>query len=451
MLLFGGGTCVFSQNGESDMLLHRFEERFRLLDSLIFARQASWEDSSVWSVEANDSLMVAQDTVLTPYDSALMELTHRRIKEFKGKTGLQLTGQYYHRFDHTVGFDEEDDPRAGYDDKIQVELRWYFLQSALFRRKGHIEEIRIKEEIERTANKKESFGISIYRQKENFRFLHDSLLSGILQHRVKNLELLSDANQYLLFSENMSSDELLKVLDEKAAAERLLSSLPEGFPVAGDFSCVETVSVHIDTTALINHIEESQEEMRMLSLRIKLLEQQESNTSYWDNCRLAPFVRYSYYTRYHDQNTSNFDAGLTFTIPLSGEACRRKKTLRAEQDVLSVERETIARRAMDQIRLRYMEIEQMNRSMEGEYRRLQELKDYLKLRQQAYANRIGEYSRLSRIKEYNIYLQSIEKLLEFQYRRNCLITDLQGLLADDTILRYCRTQPLSQAANRPSR
>lgn len=448
LFLLSCGGYVFSQTRESEQLLLRFEERFSLLDSLIF--HAGTVATPYGMPFVADSKTVLPDTVLTPLDSALMERSEKQIKEFKSKTGLSLTGQIYHRFDNTVGIDD-DDPVSGYNDKIQVELRWYFLQSALFRRKGHVEEIRLKETIDRTANKKDHFGLSVYYQKERFRHQHDSLLASILQYRVQNLVLLSEANRYLLFNESLSSDELLKILDERASAERLLSSLPEDLPEASTLSRPEVFYIRIDTTSLMEHLLESQNDLRLLSLRIKLLEQQAHNTSYWEKVNLAPFVRYSYYTRYHSANSSNVDAGISFTIPLSGEACRRKQTLRAEEDVLAAEKESVSTRLMDQIRFRCLEIEHLNRAMEGECRRINQLKDYLRLRNTAYENRIGEYSRLSRLKEYNIYLLCLEKLVTLQYQRNCQIADLQGILTDESILRYCHVTLIPQTVNRLNR
>ena len=436
---------AFPQTRESDQILLRFEERFALLDSLIFGPEDKEPTSGIPAFV--DSMQVVPDTVLTPLDSALMNRSEKQIREFKSKTGLSLTGQIYHRFDGTVGIDD-DDPVSGYNDKIQVELRWYFLQSSLFRRKGHLEEIRLKEEIDRTARQNERFGVSVYYQKERFRLLHDSLLSGVLQHRVQNLILLSETHHYLLFNEILSSDDLLRILDDRAAAERMLSALPEGFPQAGSLCRPDVFIIHVDTTALIEHIHEKQENLQLLDLRIKLLEQQERNTSYWEKANIAPFVRYSYYTRYHSANSSNFDAGVSFTIPLSGEACRHKKTLRAEQEVLALEGANISERIKDQIRYRFMEIEYLNRAMEGECRRINYLKDYLRLRKSAYNNRIGEYSRLFRLKEYNTYLSCIENLIRFQYQRNCHLADLQGILSEESILRYCSVSMIPQNVNR---
>ena len=73
---------------------------------------------------------------------------------------------------------------------------------------------------------------------------------------------------------------------------------------------------------------------------------------------------------------------------------------------------------------------------------MEELKKYLTLRGNAYDNRVGEYNRLARMKEYNSYLSCCEKFIDFQYRKDCCIADLQKFLTDESVLRFCREIPL---------
>lgn len=438
------------ENARPD-IIRRFEARFAYLDSLIFSVGSPDPDTAGHGMALdNEVFPVPVSDSLTPLDSAYAERLRWQERAYKNKTGLQLSGQAYYRFDHAIGFDE-DDAVSRYDGKIQAELRWYFLQSSVFKRKGYLEEIRLKGEIEQSSKKKESFGASVYRQREFFRFLHDSMISGVMLHRIENLDLLYEANRYLLANENISSDELLTIIDDKAEAERSLAALSGRFPFADDLSDVPAFAVRVDTAALIAHIGQSQNDMRLFDLRIRLLQQQERNTSYWSRFNLAPFVRYSYYIRPDLPNTSNIDAGISFTIPVSGESCVQKKVLRAEQDVLWAERDRLGMQISDRIRYMSEEIERLNRAIEGECLRIGELKKYIAGRTLAYGNRIGEYNIVARLKEYNAYLRCMEKLIEFQYRRNCRLMDLQELLVDGSILRYCVAGPFKGTANKQER
>ena len=123
-----------------------------------------------------------------------------------------------------------------YKSKVQAELRWYPFQSAVFKRKGRIREQELRGMIDRLAFDKEELGMLVERQKEVFRNASDTLLAGVLLHRINNLNMLSDAYLYLLGNQNISSDDLLQILNEKAEAERLLATLPAGLPAAVDLS-----------------------------------------------------------------------------------------------------------------------------------------------------------------------------------------------------------------------
>ncbi|MDE5612013.1 MAG: hypothetical protein K2I90_08365 [Odoribacter sp.] len=437
--------CVFSQTQEeSERLLQQFEERFVELDSLIFPERDSLPLIPGMRNDhfLNTFLPERAPLVGVAYDSALMNYVNQQIKALKSKTGLSLAGQAYYRPDHAFGLDE-DDSESRYNGKIQTELRWNFLKSSLIKRKQRIQEIYLKGEMDHVSNQKDHIGSLIYRSKEYFRSMHDSLLAGVLQHRVHNLVMLSEAHNYLLLNENVSSDELLKILNERAEAERVLVMLVGDWPETHDLAHPEAWSVEIDTVELIQYIRTTQTDLRLMRLRSKMLEQQEQNTNYWQDITLTPFVRYSYYTRPHTSNASNVDIGVSFSFPLSGESGQRKKTIRAERELLEAEGAQVSQQIIDRIRFISGEVNRLNRSLEGEYRRIYELKRYLAERTEAYRNRIGEYSLLARAKEYNIYLSCIEKLIGFQYQRDCYIMDLQGLLADISILWYCRERPLN--------
>lgn len=232
--------CVFqmsyasAQYGkEGQELLYRFERRFSELDSLIYPVQRNLSDTQGGQYPAAVRFSSEPDSGLFP---ALDKRVQEEIKAFKSRTGLQITGQTYYRLDDGLGIDE-DDAQSRYNGKVQAEFRWSVLQSSLFKRKGKINEIRIKGEIDRLAYEKDRLGMSVIRQKEYFRQQHDSLLCGILRHRIDNLSLLGVAHDYLLRNENISSDELLSILNEKAEAERKLMSVGNRYPLSPDLSC----------------------------------------------------------------------------------------------------------------------------------------------------------------------------------------------------------------------
>ena len=88
----------------------------------------------------------------------------------------------------------------------------------------------LQEDIQRATYEKERTDLNDFRIKEMLAQHYDSLTSGVLQHRVNTLRLLDEAQNYLLASENISSDELVRTLDDRMEAERKLAGIPGTYP-----------------------------------------------------------------------------------------------------------------------------------------------------------------------------------------------------------------------------
>ncbi|MCC8117951.1 MAG: hypothetical protein LIP09_04265 [Bacteroidales bacterium] len=425
----------FAQQGAD--LLQQMDSRILQLDSLIFTPHAvnvnrgaiPFSALGIERAEAHDSV----------YAQAVNATVEAKIAAIKAETGIQLTGQTYYRLDNALSLhDDGDGPEVSrYKAKIQAEVRWYFLQSALFKPQGRANEARLQAKIDLLQHERDRIDLTIYRQKELLRWMSDSLLAGVLHHRVRNLQLLQSANVYLLENENISSDDLLRVLDSKAQAERQLATMSSPFQEAITLADIEAWTIDVDTAALMQHLRSTQIDLRLLQARIDLLEQRSKNESWWASARVAPFVRYSGYFRNELGTSTNVDAGVSFTIPVNNESKRKRAVIRAQQAELAASEADIMVQVSDKIGYLTQEIERMNRAILGEKSRIADLKDYLALRARGYENRRGEYSRLDRIKEYNSYLECLEKLVEYQYRRDCLVADLQAFLSDTSILTFC--------------
>lgn len=434
IILFTVGLGLSTASAQTpDSLFRQFESRFELLDSIIHtpAHHQSLTDSVLQGRN-----VVAGDYAHMAVDSVIDSQVNSQISAMKNITGLTVNGQVYGRLDEGFGLDE-DDALSRYKGKIQAEVRWNFLSSSIINRKGKENEIRLKGDIQRLEYKRENLCRLVALQKEQFRIRYDSLLCGVLTHRIANLTLLSNTQSYLLMQGGISSDDLLTILNEKAEAERLMATITRSFPASDDLSNPSGIIVDVDTARLISFICEYNTGTSTIELRRRLLDQQIDNTSYWTTLNVSPFIRYSYYMRPNIPNSSNVDAGASFIIPLSLETSRKRKAMMAERSVLDLERERLITEITDNVRLALLDIERMNRSIEGEVKRLSELKGYLNIRQKAYDNRIGEYNYLSRMKEYNTYLLCCERLLSFSYQRDCMLASLQIYLPDVSILDFC--------------
>ncbi len=214
---------------ESDSLFLRFEARFALLDSIIRHPGNHVAYISRNASATGNSAHAEIGALRSAADSAIDRRVEEEIRVMKSVTGLTINGQAYTRLDDEFGWDDED-AVSRYKAKVQAELRWNFLSSSLIKRRGKANEIRIRGDIDRLDYRREELGRLVASQQEQFRIRYDSLLSGVLGHRIVNLALLADAQTYLLAKGGISSDELLEIIEEKAEAERMMAAIDRPLP-----------------------------------------------------------------------------------------------------------------------------------------------------------------------------------------------------------------------------
>lgn len=413
------------------ILFQKFGEHFSLLDSLIFSV------GNVTGVkEKSINLKNSLNSVDASVDSLLYAKVEKQMEAMKAETGLLISGQTYYRLDEGFGIDDED-ALSRYTAKVQVELRWNFLSSSLINRRSRLNELEIKGELERVGLERERIGKLIETQKEYFQEEYDSLLAGVLKLRIANLQLLSDAQQYLVSDRSISTDELLKIMDEQAIAERLLVTIPKDYPLAFQLVSPHGAEIRVDTARFMKYICDNDLSLYEADLQIKLLNEKEKSTNYWRTLNLSPFFRYSFYVRPEARNTANVDAGLAFQIPLSGEQPRKRKALRAERFQKTMEKESLVNLLTEKVHFLFDEIERANRGLAGELKRIEKMRDYMQLRKKNYRGHIGEYNFMSRIKEYNHYLTCWENFYTYQFKRDCCIAELQAFLSGQSVLDFC--------------
>lgn len=436
-IIFAYCSSLWAQEDGSQLLFESFEQRFSALDTLIFSQK----DNSSLSSNYHDSTIYFHHWIVGQQyahnrDSLVDNKVHAEVRAFKHQTGLSLVGQTYYRLDEGLSIDE-DDAVSRYNAKIQVELRWNFLGSSLMKRKGRIQELQLKGNMERLDLDKANIATLVAEHQEYYQQKYDSLLASILQHRLINLTLMSQAQMYLLEQGNISSDDMLNIINDKAEAERALLAIAKPYPLANDLSQPTGFIVDIDSVGIINYVREHHPDLQSLQLQSQILGQQMQNESYWTKLNISPFIRYSYYFRTDLANSPNVDLGFSFNIPLSGETGKKRNAMNAQRMIVDMEYEQATHKLVDNIRMVLVDIERLNRTSEAELKRMQELQKYLQIRSRAYNNRKGGYNIILRTKEYNTYLLCWEKLLSYQYQRDCLLMALQTYLPNRSIFDFC--------------
>ena len=428
-------TMTYAQLDGSQRLFDTFEQRFVALDSLIFASSDADSATADHPAVHFQHWWIAQDST-NAADSLITNQVNAEVRAMKHETGLALTGQTYYRLDEGLALDE-DDAVSRYKAKVQVELRWNFLNSSLIHRQGRQQAIELQGDIERIEMDKANLARLLAENQEFYQQKYDSLLSGILQHRLVNLTLMNDAQMYLLEHGNISSDEMLDIINDKAEAERALMAMSKTYPMTNDLSHPSGLVVEIDSAGLLSYIREHHADLHLLQLQSELLAQQMVNHSYWTKLNISPFIRYSYYFRTELANSTNVDFGVNFNIPITGEAGKKRAAMDAKRMIIDKEKEETTKKIEENIRAILLDIERLNRVSTAELNRMQDLKRYLQIRSHAYLNRKGGYNIILRTKEYNTYLVCWEKFLSYQYQRDCLLMTLQTYLTDTSIFDFC--------------
>lgn len=428
-------TMTYAQPDGSQRLFDTFEQRFVALDSLIFASSDADSATADHPAVHFQHWWIAQDST-SAADSLITNQVNAEVRAMKHETGLALTGQTYYRLDEGLALDE-DDAVSRYKAKVQVELRWNFLNSSLIHRQGRQQAIELQGDIERIEMDKANLARLLAENQEFYQQKYDSLLSGILQHRLVNLTLMNDAQMYLLEHGNISSDEMLDIINDKAEAERALMAMSKTYPMTNDLSHPSGLVVEIDSAGLLSYIREHHADLHLLQLQSELLAQQMKNHSYWTKLNISPFIRYSYYFRTDLANSTNVDFGVNFNIPITGEAGKKRAAMDAKRMIIDKEKEETTKKIEENIRAILLDIERLNRVSTAELHRMQDLKRYLQIRSHAYLNRKGGYNIILRTKEYNTYLVCWEKFLSYQYQRDCLLMTLQTYLTDTSIFDFC--------------
>lgn len=363
-----------------------------------------------------------------------------KVSEMKNKTGLAFRGQAYVRPGAGISYDP-DDPLVAYNAKFQAEINWNIFNSSVYKRASKRKAIEIQGELDQLNFVKNDLDEQILYRRQLLRNRYYGRLLYVVNLHNENVRLLMETQLYLLEHGKISGDELLKLINQQTELERQLISIKADSIVMEEPAPVSIAYiVKTDTAGIFKSIRENNIELKKLGLRHDLQGVQRHNTDYVQTMDILPFVRYSYYNRQHVDNTYNLDLGLSFVIPISAEVAKKRKVFTAEQDVVEYEQKVLEGETTKGIYLSFHDLEIYNENILGEYQRMKSLRDFLSMRKDSYDKVDGEYSRINRLEEYNAYLQAWERLLEYTYRRDMILLDLQSYLLREPLGNYIEFQ-----------
>lgn len=408
------------QHLDNDSVLRQFQIRFRRMDALI-----------------RDMRPVPMPPVLyTGVPSRMLDSLYTakgkdELRAFRRKSGLELTGQAYYRLDDAFGFDE-DDQYSQYKAKLQGEVGWNFFNSSFYQRKSETLQIVLSNELQNIEHgKRLQSGVWKVLQ-DSVTLLYDQRIAAVLLHRLENTDLLNMAYQYTLEQDKVNNEGLLRAMNDKMDIEYAL--LQTGSP---DYLRREPLVlpaatlIRVDSVRLYEFMERNNPDIRASRVREDLLAVKRRLTNYGQEMRLTPFVRASHYFRENAYNgvaaspSTNIDLGVRFTFPLYDDTSRKRKALRTEQVLETMDRGRAIDEAKERCRILLERLDGLNRAIATEHFHLSQMEVFIGKRRMAYWHSLNGYNYITRLEEYNSYLKGIERLYKLMLSRNLCLLDIQ--------------------------
>lgn len=422
---------IFAKN-EGSQLLDLFSARFAVMDSIVRYFGA---DAQTYVFRHNRSRL---DTLSL---ASIDLVTKAKVEELKSHTGVGLVGQVYGRpFSETMM--DNDDPLVAYNAKLQVSLEWDFFNSSFYKRRQKTDLIYLQGQLDIMQLVQDAATGYVAQERAKLRRLNNSYLLGVLKEHAQNINLLMQANAYLLGAGRISSEELLTLVSEKAELDRQILSI-EADSVHSALLPSYPRSIRVDSVTLMQQVRNAYVGLQQIHTQTQMLDVQRQLSTYGQNVQLTPFARWAYYNRTGAPNTQNVDVGVSFRMPLDNQARKKRKMLSAQKEKLKVQAKQLEQQVIDRLRLILTDLSSYDDNIRGEFKRMKELGEYLRNRNHAYNNALdGNYSRLQRLKEYNAYLSSWERMLMFQAQRDDRLLDLQIYLYDEPVGKYLNMSTL---------
>ncbi len=411
---------------ETDILMGRFESRFQAMDSLI---------------------QLTGNTVLSTLSEQSLE--HQRIEEIdravqagikadNSRNGLELSGHLYARPLSHMGYDS-DEPTAAYTAKAQLELRWNVLQSSIVNRTLRIRQLQLEGEMEQLQYEKEHLARIITDYKLELRNQYNTSACVILEQHSLNMDMIVQAQQHMLRSGDIPGSALPDQLQRQSDVNRKLTIARSETPQPAR-SAILPVVIELDSARIIEHIRNSHLDIKALNLELELADCRTQSVKWFEQASLYPFVRYSWYSRTSKSSMNNLDAGVGFSIPLTLTNRNRRRVQQAQEAVLEYRRQQVSDRVIHEVTAIIEDINSCNQSLLSQQQRMNDYRAYLETRNAGYRALDGQYDRLTRLEEYNILLTMWEDLLDYAYRRDLKMADLQSYLTDIPVSTFFNTQ-----------
>ena len=422
------------ENLKNENVLKHFKNRFAQLDTLL--NHPIWVQSPVINLGLN-----SQHTAdIRNTDSLYWAKTAHEQLAIARHNGLEVTGQVYARPDAYFDADNDNEDQVSkYKVKTQAELGWNIINSKFYQGKEKKAKVALANELSRLQSKKRMTADIYEKAAEELTEQYNFYIGTIIAHRLDNLDIMNEAYQYMLEKDRISNDKMLKVMNEKLAAEYDISILCSDRDISNKpIYRIRPTRILVDTTALWRHIDEESIDARIVMIKEQIADNDSKLANYLSTTRITPFARWSSYWQSNNKISNNADIGVRFTIPIYNENPRKRKALETEKEIIRSSRTTDVKEIKQSVGILLKRIENLNQAIATEAFHIEQTGKYIDMRRFAYKNQKQGYNYLMRMDEYTGFLESMERMYKLMLNRGLAIINIEKAVSiydNNTIFR----------------
>lgn len=422
------------ENLKNENVLKHFKNRFAQLDTLL--NHPIWVQSPVINLGLN-----SQHTAdIRNTDSLYWSKTAHEQLAIARHNGLEVTGQVYARPDAYFDADNDNEDQVSkYKVKTQAELGWNIINSKFYQGKEKKAKVALANELSRLQSKKRMTADIYEKAAEELTEQYNFYIGTIIAHRLDNLDIMNEAYQYMLEKDRISNDKMLKVMNEKLAAEYDISILCSNRDISNKpIYRMKPTRILVDTTALWHHIDEESIDARIVMVKEQIADNDSKLANYLSTTRITPFARWSTYWQSNNKISNNGDIGVRFTIPIYNENPRKRKALETEKEIIRSSRSTDVKEIKQSVGILLKRIENLNHAIATEAFHIEQTDKYIDMRRFAYKNQKQGYNYLMRMDEYTGFLESMERMYKLMLNRGLAIINIEKAVSiydNNTIFR----------------
>ena len=409
------------ENLKNENVLKHFKNRFAQLDTLL--NHPIWVKSPVINLGLN-----SQHTAdIRNNDSLYWSKTAHEQLAIARHHGLEVTGQVYARPDAYFDADNDNEDQVSkYKVKTQAELGWNIINSKFSQGKEKKAKVALANELSRLQSKKRLTADIYEKAAEELTEQYNFYIGTIIAHRLDNLDIMNEAYQFMLEKDRISNDKMLKVMNEKLAAEYDISILCSDRDISNKpIYRIKPTRIVVDTTALWRHIDEESIDARIVMVKEQIADNDSKLANYLSTTRITPFARWSSYWQSNNKISNNGDIGVRFTIPIYNENPRKRKALETEKEIIRSSRSTDVKEIKQSVGILLKRIENLNQAIATEAFHIDQTGKYIDMRRFAYKNQKQGYNYLMRMDEYTGFLESMERMYKLMLNRGLAIINIE--------------------------